>query len=133
MTAGRSIPGSAQERCARRALVNRLDRSGGTSAAAEMQPGEPGTTLLCRDDLLRGFKERTMAAVEPVSGESRVRCSGSLELPIWRLPAGPLQQARRERRRCVVARPAPRAGEAPTAHWGTGHAQVAYTKPIAQR
>jgi hypothetical protein len=62
MTAARSIPASAQERCARRTLVNGLDRSGGTSAAAEMQPGEPGTTLLCRDDLLRGLKERTMAA-----------------------------------------------------------------------
>ena len=42
MTAGRSIPGSAQERCARRALVNSLDRSGGTFAAAETQSG---TTL----------------------------------------------------------------------------------------
>ena len=48
-------------------------RSGGTFAAAETQPGEPGTTLLCRDDLQRGLKERTMAAVEPVSGESRLR------------------------------------------------------------
>jgi hypothetical protein len=65
MTAWRSTPGSAQERCARRALVNSLDGSVGTSAAAETQPG---TTLPCRDDLLRGLKEVTMAAVEPVSG-----------------------------------------------------------------
>jgi hypothetical protein len=73
MIAWRSTPGSAQERCARRALVNSLDGSAGTFAAAETQPGGPGTTLPCRDDLLGGLKERTMAAVEPVSGESRFR------------------------------------------------------------
>jgi hypothetical protein len=38
MTASRSTPGSAQERCARRALVNSHDGSVGTFAAAETQP-----------------------------------------------------------------------------------------------
>ena len=39
MIASRSTPGLAQERCARRALVNSLDGSVGTFAAAETQPG----------------------------------------------------------------------------------------------
>ena len=41
MTAWRSTPGSAQERCARRAPVNSLDGSVDTFAAAETQPGGP--------------------------------------------------------------------------------------------
>jgi hypothetical protein len=40
MSAWRSTPGSAQERCARRALVNSLDGSVGTFCAAETQPGD---------------------------------------------------------------------------------------------
>ena len=39
MTAWRSTPGSAQERCAPSALVNGLDGSAGTFAVAETQPG----------------------------------------------------------------------------------------------
>jgi hypothetical protein len=37
--------------------------SSGTFVAAETQPRGPGTTLPCRDDLLGGLKERTMATV----------------------------------------------------------------------
>ena len=40
---------------------------------AETQPGGSGTTLPCRDHLLGGLKERTLAAVESVSGESRLK------------------------------------------------------------
>ena len=75
MTAWRSTPGSAQERRARRALVNGLDDLVGTFAAAKTQPGASRTTLPCRDDLLGGLKERTMAAVEPVSGESQLKAT----------------------------------------------------------
>ena len=71
MTASRSTLRSAQEGCAQRAPVNSLDGSVDTSAAAETQPAGSGTTLPCRDALLRGLKESTVAAVEPVSGESR--------------------------------------------------------------
>jgi hypothetical protein len=39
----------------------------------ETQPGEPGTTFSCRDDLLRGLKERMMADVAPISGASRMQ------------------------------------------------------------
>ena len=48
--------------------ANSLDGSVDTFAAAETQPGGPGTTLPCRDDLLRELKERTKAVVEPISG-----------------------------------------------------------------
>jgi hypothetical protein len=69
MTAWRSTLRSAQKRCAQRAPVNSLDGLVDTSAAAKTQPAGAGTTFPCRDALLRGLKERTMAAVEPVSGE----------------------------------------------------------------
>jgi hypothetical protein len=62
MTAWRSTPESAQEKCARSALVTGLDGSAGTVAAGETQPGG-GTILPCRDDLLGGLKERRMGAV----------------------------------------------------------------------
>jgi hypothetical protein len=45
MIAWRSTPGSAQERCARRALVNSLDGSVDTLAAADRGLGGLGTTL----------------------------------------------------------------------------------------
>jgi hypothetical protein len=43
MTAWRSTPGSAQERCARRASVNSLDGSVDTFATAETRLRGPGT------------------------------------------------------------------------------------------
>jgi hypothetical protein len=71
MTAWRSTPGSAAERCARRALINSLYGSVDTFAAAETQPGGLAPPLPCRYDLLDGIEERTVAAVEPISGESQ--------------------------------------------------------------
>lgn len=60
-------------------MVNSLDGSVDTSAAAETQPAGSGTTLACRDNLLLGLKERTIAAVEtgiwgiPAQGEAAMR------------------------------------------------------------
>ena len=55
------------------ARIVRHGRSVSTFAVAETQPGGSGTTLPCRDHLLGGLKERTLAAVESVSGESRLK------------------------------------------------------------
>jgi len=57
------------------------DATRGRDAASEAR-----YTLPCPDDLRRGFKDRTMAAVGPASGESRVSMSVAPRRPALGMP-----------------------------------------------
>jgi hypothetical protein len=61
MTAWCSTPGSAQEKSARRALVEQPRRLGWHICRGRGVAWGSGTALPCRDALLRGLKEFTMA------------------------------------------------------------------------
>ena len=68
--------GSGQERRVRRALVNSVEGSVGSFTAAEAQPGGLAPLFPAAMTCYLGLKERTMAVVERVSGESRLTKAG---------------------------------------------------------
>jgi hypothetical protein len=72
MTAWRSTPGSAQERCARRASVNSLDGLVDTFAAAETQLRGPGTPFHAAMTCYVASRSARWPLWEPASGESRL-------------------------------------------------------------